>query len=652
MKLIDSTTKRNFTKTAVIGQIAAWLIVLAIVLSVEIARYRQLLSEGARSESWLFGLNIDTSPFLILLAFAPLFWIYRGHSGAARTRWKSSLVQWLADGPHSSSTNAGPNWTVFVAALLIGSVSWSASSRIANYELDSIPSYRFGDLPPAYHDEFSYKLQARTFVDGRLSYPSHPTHARLFDQMHVLNEGNFASRYWPGTGLWMSPFLALGHLYWGYWLAGALCSVLVFLSGRELSCNGVGLLAGMVTALSPGLGLFSNLLLAHHPTVISLSMFLYSFLRMLRNRSRFAALTAGIALAFAMACRPMTAAGFGLPFGLFLLIWAFRSKDETEIGKPSPIVLTCWVGGPVLLGLALLLAYNQAITGSAWEMPYQLYTEIYTPRHVYGFNNVVRGELNLTERTIDNYDRWAINLTPTLAARNVLQRLMASWQWTLGVVPLLLATIVFLFLYKLSDRRWWFVPLAIVSLHAVHVPYWFVGIMNWHYVFETAPLWALLFAFTSGRLIGIWRQQNRSAMPLWWAAVTVTAVAVNLVSFAPFWSPSRLVAGVQEVAFSRLQHQRFRETIDRLVTSQSALVLVEADPAERGIDYIVNWPGISEPVLLARYRPETHSIEDVMSEFNDRAVYFFRMTDWQLFRIVRSTDHSGPQPTYQFVPMR
>src|SRR5207237_6153132 len=95
---------------------------------------------------------------------------------------------------------------------------------------------RFDKLPPAYHDEYSYLFQAETFLAGRVSFPSHEA-ARLFDQMHVVNEGRFASRYFPGTGLWMAPFVALGHPYWGPWLAGALCAVLMFWFGRGLGCD-------------------------------------------------------------------------------------------------------------------------------------------------------------------------------------------------------------------------------------------------------------------------------------------------------------------------------------------------------------------------------------------------------------------------------
>ncbi len=182
----------------------------------------------------------------------------------------------------------------------------------------------FDDLPPAYHDEYSYLFQARTFLAGRVSYPSHVA-ARLFDQMHVLNEGQFASRYFPGAGLWMAPFVAAGHPYWGHWLAGALCAVLMFWIGRELAGDAGGLIAGLLTALSPGMALFSNLLLAHHPTLVGLGVFVLGFLRMVRSASWGWGFVSGTGLAFAMICRPMTAGGVALPFGIWFLMWCLAA---------------------------------------------------------------------------------------------------------------------------------------------------------------------------------------------------------------------------------------------------------------------------------------------------------------------------------------
>ena len=69
----------------------------------------------------------------------------------------------------------------------------------------------FAEMPPAFHDEYSYIFQAKTFLAGRAYFTPH-SHSEFFDQMHVLNDdGVFASRYFPGVGLWLAPWVAIGR---------------------------------------------------------------------------------------------------------------------------------------------------------------------------------------------------------------------------------------------------------------------------------------------------------------------------------------------------------------------------------------------------------------------------------------------------------
>ena len=140
-----------------------------------------------------------------------------------------------------------------------------------------------------------------------------------------------------------------------------------------------------------------------------------------------------------MLCRPMTAAGFGLPFGLWYAWLATACSAScakttpTAARSPCSATARCvpWPGR-WSLGLAALFLYNRAITGNGLFSPYQLYTDTYTPRHVYGFNNVERGQEQLGPKVLDNYDRWAKNLTPHLALANE-SSAGASARWTLGL---------------------------------------------------------------------------------------------------------------------------------------------------------------------------------------------------------------------------
>lgn len=608
-----------------VAQIGGLVAGLGIASWYEAARLMQNAAEGIPLHEWYVGINVDTTPLLLLFLVLPIFWMVRRplFEGASLLAW---WRRWFGPGTRpAASTIPGALRRAWLLSLLVGVVSLGLSAHVGS---------RFGQLPPAYHDEYSYLFQAKTFLAGRLWFPSNAEAPELFDQMHVLNDGGkFASRYFPGAGAWIAPFLWLGNPYVGHWLAGSLCAFFVFWAGRELGGNLVGFVAGLLTALSPGLALFSNLLLAHHPALAGLTGFLFAFLRMMRTQGWGSALAAGCGLAFAMLCRPMTAAGFALPFGIWFVAW-WLGWSRGASGKPlfRRTLVVVALGTPLLAGLVLLFFYNRAITGSGWTTPYQLYTDIYTPRHVYGFNNVVRGEQHLGPKVIENYDRWAENLTPQLAARNVVVRLVTSLTWSLGIIPLAMALVVVLAAVVKAEGRWWLIVASIVTLHAAHVPYWFDGIMHWHYVFETAVLWLLIFAGATAALFAGWSKLGRPLMPLWWGLVVAAAMLPTFVAVQPFWSPSRIGNQIENIAYSRKKYMTLLIKISRVVRDRPALVLIEHDAREQHIDYVANSPDLQQDVLLARWRGD-RSLEEIARLFPQRSIYVFEADSSMLQRV-------------------
>lgn len=619
------------------AQVSIYVIVLLLVVAAETARW----VAGGESilAGWLCGPNADWLPYLAWLIVAPLFWRIRTRrvtTPAADTRLRTDVRR------------------AWVGAILVATSAFAASWYVGS-QMDG--------LPPAYHDEYSYLFQARTFLAGRLWFAGFKPMPELFDQMHVLNEGRFASRFFPGVGLWIVPFEAMGNPWLGYWVANATAAFFLFWAGRELGGNLVGIVAGLLFAASPGIALFSDLLLAHHPTLVGLMLFLWAFLRMKRTGSIPCALIAGIGLAFAMLCRPMTAFGVGLPFGGWFAWWlltgrgigpddrkhfasvedgggAAESERETErpAGMGRRVTTALALGGPILLGLIAMCGYNKAVTGDPWTTPYQLYTNIYTPRHVYGFNNVIRGERHPGPKVLENYDRWAENLDAHLAARNVWRRTVSSLRWTLGIVPLVSAVLVLLVSRSSRTSNVALVGAAIVCLHLVHVPYWFEGIMGWHYVFESAPFWLLLFAMATQRLCHSWSRSGKSVMVAWWTGLILIGVATNLVTVPPFW-PGRLQAGIAEVSFSRVRYAEFRRVVNRIADDRRIIVFVEANPADRHIDYVVNSPSLDGDVLIARYRPGKTDLARARSLFPDRDAYLFRAESGEWLKLPRQ----GPQ---------
>ncbi len=114
----------------------------------------------------------------------------------------------------------------------------------------------YGSPYPAYHDEFSYLFQAKTFLSGRWCWPSHEV-PELFDQMHVLNNGVFASRYFPGAGFMGRSVPGCGGSEWAMPVAGGLAVTCATLAAMRLGGTTCGAVAGGMLACAPGTVVFS-----------------------------------------------------------------------------------------------------------------------------------------------------------------------------------------------------------------------------------------------------------------------------------------------------------------------------------------------------------------------------------------------------------
>jgi hypothetical protein len=483
----------------------------------------------------------------------------------------------------------------------------------------------FHGAPPAYHDEYSYLFQARTFLSGRLFFPA-DERSSFFTQMHVLHDnGVFASRYFPGVGLWLAPWIAAGLPYWGQYLAEAGTVVLLFWIGRELPtldcfCNderqmggsktarfATGFGAALACALSPGFLLFGNSLLSHPPTTFGLFLFVYCYMRALRSESILWPLFGGLALCLAMCCRPLTAFGFSLPFAIYLAIQIMHGA----IPRCLPRLAAAFC--PIVVGLIGLAAYNAKLTGNPFESPYGLYTRIYTPNHRYGFYNVSRSEQEIGPKVLDNYNRWATDLTPTRAIALCAERLGASAAWTIGRITaawlagLLLVTVWWL------PAQWKLIVAAFIGVHAAYFAYGFEGIFGLSYVFETIPLIYLVAIGSIVSLVQRWAALGRTGRIIW---------LVLLIVFNVNDPALRLIQGVSEIQFARQYYAEFERRLDDAKVHAPALVVIRPDPDDRHRDLVTNSPSLDDPILRARYR-SPNDIVLLERYFPDRHMWYY-----------------------------
>jgi len=483
------------------------------------------------------------------------------------------------------------------------------------FTMVSWSGWRDRHLPPAYHDEYSYLFQAETFRGMRWSVPSSERYPELFNQMHVLNEGRMASRYLPGTGAVILPGLIAGLPQLGHWCCMAFAALLAYATANELAGRAAGYTAGLTFALSPATIVFGNLLLAHAPTLAALAVFVFFTMRWLRTGLARDAMAASFGLAAAILCRPATAFGCAIPFALAVAWVLFKAARE---GRPRwlGIAVLAW-SIPLLTGFSILYAYNRDITGSGWTMTYQFYTDLYTPRHVYGFDNVVRGEQHLGPKVNELYDRWATNLTPALAVENTITRLLGSWLWTWDPLVLFVAAVAtpIALLTTNADRRWWLILGAIVGLHGVHFAYWYTGIFGWHYVYETSWLWLLLLGLVT-QVVVVSRNRGRGVPVtlVWLTTIVVAGIGATLSDASRTWR------AWESVRYARQRHADFFAWT-RSAVSPPALVLVRPTDDELYMSYVTNRPGLDDPVIYGHELPGVASPEDVVRAFPERKVY-------------------------------
>ena len=622
----------------------AWLVTTTVALWHEVPRLKTAAESPAGVLSWFYGMDADWSLAVIVLLALPLL---LATARAAKLNLPAGRPVLLRRNQKRAS---GSVQTAAAVGLFLLSLLSSASIGFRTVPLaaiagqkDAVTEIRFHELPPAYHDEFSYLLQARTFLAGRLAWPAMTVQPDLFLQVHVLNRPTTACRYFPWTGFWMAPFVAVKHPYFGHWLAGAIACVFFHRCLCRLMEFRWAVVGGVLTAVSPGLATFSNLLLAHHPTMMALAVFLWAFLRFMDHDRVRDIFVAGTALSLAMLSRPMTAAGFALPFGIWLVVAVIRQQFSIKTRSPtarwSPVRALAGIGIPLLLGFVVLGLMNHAITGSWLKSAYQLYTDTWTPRHRYGFDNANIDPALPESKVLQWYDTWAENLTISKAQSNVAQRTLYSLRWTLGIAALTFCIIAALATcLDFKDRRPLLLFCAVLSLHAVHFPYWYDGIMHWHYVFETAPLLILLATFGLRVANSILQSQLGSRLSsLWLTLLIFASLLPNWIDTDTFREPSRVTTAFREQAYSRVRFEYFR----RLTTSEQvqhpALVLVDERGTNQQLSYIVNPPDLSGDVIVCRLPDDAAIVDELAKAFPGYHLYTFIPESFRLSELKRNS---------------
>lgn len=461
------------------------------------------------------------------------------------------------------------------------------------------------DRLPRTEDEVTFLFQARTIAEGHLIAPG-PEHGEFFFMSFVIvQDGQWFGKYPPG----FPAVLSIGILLDRPWLVNAIAAAvavgLLVTIGRRFYDLRTALLGAALLALSPFFIIQSGSLLSH---VVALCWVLVALLLFDIMRSRdlpLAALGVGIAGGMLLLTRPLTAVGIALPFVVVAVVDLVARRPMW--GRYALIAL----GG--LPFAVILLAYNDATTGSPLSSAYELWWEY--DRIGFGPEYGVNGH---------SFDDAVDNLRVNLRE---LGNVLFGWPRRLSFLPVLLAACVAIWRVrrgKFNRETSADLMLAgmVVGLIGVHMLYWTSGRMYGpRYYFEIIGVLSLLGARgiiiswdEVGRLL---RRMKPSLEPL---RLIIPALVIGLVGY------SLLVTLPDEAERYRGWNGVHRNDLEAIQEAQleNALVFVPRPNWQAYAPlFLENSTTLDSDVIYAVDRGDER-IPTLMRDFPDRNYYRYR----------------------------
>lgn len=243
---------------------------------------------------------------------------------------------------------------------------------------DALISWWRPPLPVA-PDEFSYLLAADTFASGQLTNPT-PALWQHFETPEVLVRPSYQSKYPPGQAAFLAVGQRLaGNPLAGVWLSSALACAALGWMLQAWVAETWALYGGLLAAFQ--LAFFGHWAQSYWGGMVAAlgGALVYGAVRRITDRpaSRISsALCLAVGLLILASTRPFEGLLAALPAATALLFWLLRNGSAWrqfagKVALPAAVVL--------LVGAAVTLIYNQRVTGSPWQLPYQAYEWQYDP---------------------------------------------------------------------------------------------------------------------------------------------------------------------------------------------------------------------------------------------------------------------------------
>jgi hypothetical protein len=443
-------------------------------------------------------------------------------------------------------------------------------------------------------DENVYHFQARLLASGRLYAPSTPEAVRaFFDNQYIVNNGRWFGLYFLGHPAMLALALKIGLAQWVGAIEAALIVLLAVGIARRAFNERVGLLAGVLLALSPFFIFVSATHLSQPTSTLFFTSFMYCALRIVQSlRTARWWLLGAATLVVAVFTRPQTGILLSLPF-LARITWS-ALKGSMRPGWGT------WAGTVAILaaGAAGFFAVNHALTGSVLKTGYQAW--------------MAQGH------------EWEFPWGPAYVVREISQNLAQLNFWLLGW-PLSLAFVAF---FERTPTSWMLAAVPIIALS------WYgllarptVAAVGPVYYTETIVPLVILTASGLERVI-LFLQRHVGNVPQTRAAIAapVAGALACLFAFAPFEVASlRLMADVTQAPYDLVEARG----LNHAVVFVRSLPAQHVSPGSWAYYHRNNSPDLDDPVLFVRdLGPERNKV--LMRYLADRSPYWMGMIDGRL----------------------